>query len=170
MAVMTADDVVRALDALDAARVPIWLDGGWGVDALLGEQTRDHDDVDLVVGRADASRAATALAQLGYQPDASARPGLPARLVLRASRDRQVDLHPVLIDRHGHGWQSLGDRAWGWYDVAGLDGSGTVGGRPVRCVTAELQLRHRLGYPWRAVDEHDLGRLAERFDLPLPPA
>ena len=26
-----------------------WIDGGWGVDALLGEQTRPHSDLDLAV-------------------------------------------------------------------------------------------------------------------------
>lgn len=30
--------------------ITVWLsDGGWGVDALLGEQTRPHNDLDLVV-------------------------------------------------------------------------------------------------------------------------
>lgn len=24
-----------------------WLDGGWGVDALVGRQTREHRDVDI---------------------------------------------------------------------------------------------------------------------------
>jgi hypothetical protein len=27
----------------------IWLDGGWGVDALVGEQTREHEDLNLIV-------------------------------------------------------------------------------------------------------------------------
>lgn len=27
----------------------VWLDGGWGVDALLGRQTRPHDDMDIVI-------------------------------------------------------------------------------------------------------------------------
>ena len=33
---MTATDVVEVLDRLDAASLEAWLDGGWGVDALLG--------------------------------------------------------------------------------------------------------------------------------------
>jgi len=35
---MTAAEVVRLLDRLDALRLSAWLDGGWGVDALLLEQ------------------------------------------------------------------------------------------------------------------------------------
>jgi lincosamide nucleotidyltransferase A/C/D/E len=39
---MTAADVVEILGWLGAASVDVWLlDGGWGVDALVGEQTRN---------------------------------------------------------------------------------------------------------------------------------
>src|SRR5207247_10666750 len=46
---MSAADVLGVLAALDGRGIPAWLDGGWGIDALLGEQTRPHEDVDLVV-------------------------------------------------------------------------------------------------------------------------
>ena len=48
---MTADDVVEIVAWLQAAQVDIWLDGGWGVDALVGEQTRAHKDLDVIVSR-----------------------------------------------------------------------------------------------------------------------
>jgi lincosamide nucleotidyltransferase A/C/D/E len=38
-------------------RACAWLDGAWGVDALLGEKTWDHEDLDLVVARQDCSAA-----------------------------------------------------------------------------------------------------------------
>ena len=38
---MAAAEVWRVLDALSAEAVTVWLEGGWGVDALLGEVTRD---------------------------------------------------------------------------------------------------------------------------------
>jgi len=46
---MTADDVCGFLDLLDAQGIRIWLDGGWGVDACLGSQTRRHGDLDIVI-------------------------------------------------------------------------------------------------------------------------
>jgi lincosamide nucleotidyltransferase A/C/D/E len=49
------DEVVRLLDAFEAAKVKAWLDGGWGVDALLGRQRRTHDDLDLVVELKDVA-------------------------------------------------------------------------------------------------------------------
>lgn len=66
--------------------------GGWGVDALLGEQTRSHDDLDLVIARRDCSAAQDALAPLGSEHATDIEPGLPARLALRDSSDRRVDL------------------------------------------------------------------------------
>ena len=49
LGMMLADDVALVVTALAEAGVAAWLDGGWGVDALLGEQTREHDDLDLVM-------------------------------------------------------------------------------------------------------------------------
>jgi lincosamide nucleotidyltransferase A/C/D/E len=136
---------------------------------LLGEQTRDHDDLDLVVGRVDLDRCAAALADLGFRRDEGAWPGQPARLVLRDAAERQVDFHPLVFDERGHGWQQIGEDAWGFYPAGELDASGVVAGRKVRCIAAMLQLRHHLGYEWRDLDRRDLGLLAERFGLPLPP-
>lgn len=39
-------NVINLYQRLLDAGIPIWLDGGWGVDALLEEQTRIHDDLD----------------------------------------------------------------------------------------------------------------------------
>ena len=159
---MTAADVAEVLDALDAAGVEIWLDGGWGVDALLGEQTRPHDDLDLVVSRADLERVRAALPE--FEHDDTLEPGLPARFVLRDPRGRQIDLHPVEFDERG-GWQELPDGTRGLYPHEHLDATGTIGGRGVRCISAELQLRHHQGYEPTPRDEHDVAALVERFGL-----
>jgi lincosamide nucleotidyltransferase A/C/D/E len=150
------------LDAL--APLDPQLDGGWGVDALLGEQTRDHDDVDVVIARRDAHNVRDLLGRLGFAHDATAWPGLPARLVLRDSRGRQVDVHLIVRDTAGNGWQQLDDGTWGLYDANGLDAAGEIAGR-VRCISAELQLRHHRGYEWTDNDRADMTRLGERFGL-----
>ena len=46
---MQAADAVMVSGVFEAADVRAWVEGGWGVDALMGRQTRDHDDVDLAV-------------------------------------------------------------------------------------------------------------------------
>jgi lincosamide nucleotidyltransferase A/C/D/E len=166
---MTASDVVAVLDRLERARIGVWLDGGWGVDALVGRETRSHDDLDLVVAQPDLPEARAALAELGFEHDPAIEPGLPARLVLIAAGGRRVDLHPVLFDERGNGWQPLGGDAYGVYPAEGLMGRGEVDGRPVQCLTPELQLRHHLGYHPDTNDRHDLRLLAEHFHVALPP-
>lgn len=46
---MEASEAARLAAALEDAGIAIWLDGGWGVDALVEGQTREHDDLDFVV-------------------------------------------------------------------------------------------------------------------------
>ncbi len=33
---LTAEHLVEVLDLFDDAGIPVWLEGGWGVDALIG--------------------------------------------------------------------------------------------------------------------------------------
>ena len=160
---------LAALDCLEDQAITTWIDGGWGIDALLGEQTRPHDDLDLVVEQGSLVAAQSALRALGYRHDSTIEPGLPARLVLRDSERRQIDFHPVVLDADGNGWQLLGDGTWCSYPSEGLTGRGLIGGRSVRCLTPELQLRHHLGYAPGDNDRHDLRLLAEKFGLRQPP-
>ena len=166
---ITGSDVLEVIDRLEAAAIDFWLDGGWGIDALLGSQTREHDDLDLVVRRQQCDLAVRTLAALGFAHDAEEKPGLPSRVVLRDGRGRRVDLHPVVFDEHGNGWQPLSDLAWGAYPAGDLNASGEVDGKEVPCISAELQLRHHLGYDWDEHDAHDMKLLASRFRLALPP-
>ena len=50
------EHVLEVVQALERAHLAVWIDGGWGVDAVLGTQTRDHHDVDLVVELSARSR------------------------------------------------------------------------------------------------------------------
>ena len=45
----TGQDVIRIIRFLEESGVPVWLDGGWAIDALLARETRAHEDVDLIV-------------------------------------------------------------------------------------------------------------------------
>jgi lincosamide nucleotidyltransferase A/C/D/E len=168
---MDGEDVVEVLDCLESADISAWLDGGWGVDALVARQTRPHTDLDLAIAREDLPRAELALAALGFGHDPAIEPGLPARFVCVDHRGRQVDFHPLVFDSAGNGWQQLSDtgRAWGCYEAEQLRATGSIRGRTVRCLSAELQLRFRRGYEWGDRDEHDVRLLTQEFDLPAPP-
>ena len=49
---MTSTDVLD-YTRLENLGINIWIDGGWSVDALLGEQTRHHEDLDIVIQQKD---------------------------------------------------------------------------------------------------------------------
>lgn len=62
------EEVLRVCAALDEEHIPYWVAGGWGLDALVGCQTRRHRDLDLVVHpfHEYLPKAATLLTSLGY--------------------------------------------------------------------------------------------------------
>jgi lincosamide nucleotidyltransferase A/C/D/E len=149
---MSADDVVTIADRLEAAGLSVWLDGGWGVDALAGEQTRRHDDLDLVVLLDEVPAVERNLAELGYERAG----GGPPMSIESVDRDgRQVDIHPIApdgayVNRNGSIWH---------YRLDGLMGTGSVAGRRVRCLTVDLQLESHGGYELDAEDLHDVSLL-----------
>lgn len=144
----------------------MWVDGGWGVDALVGRQTRHHDDLDLALPLVDVDRTLLVLAVEGYPV---VDDELPTRVDLRADDDRRVDLHPLVFDTDGNGLQQLQDGSFGTYSADGLRGEGRIAGRRVCCLTPNLQMRFHCGYTPDDNDRHDVRLLAERFGLPLPP-
>jgi len=161
---VTADDVVGALDRLDAAGLWYCVEGGWGVDALLGEQTRPHDDLDLAVRFEDVEAVCAAFPELG-RDDAE----WPSSFVLSDEGGRKLDCHPLELDADGDGWQpSRHGDAYRW-PAGHLDARGSIGGRDVRCIDAELQLRWHRYEGLDDVDWEDMRRLCDRFRLPVPP-
>jgi lincosamide nucleotidyltransferase A/C/D/E len=165
-AVISARDAIAIIGAIEAAGIRCWVDGGWGVDALLGAEQRPHDDIDLVVPLAEADAVLAALDPHGFRCHLDER---PTRLVARDGAGHQVDLHTVTFDHDGTAWQ----------DGAGPDGgpcpypaegftAGTIEGRAVGCLSAELQLAHHRRYEPGPVDLADMARLCARFSLPWP--
>ena len=162
---MDAQSVLSVVATLEHAGVRVWLDGGWGVDALVGEQTRDHDDLDCVIALSDAPIARDALAVLGF---AVGLDELPTRFVMRDRSDRRVDFHTVTFDATGGATQQLQDGRLAPYPAEGFSGSGQMAGVRVACLTATVQLLHHLGYDPDEKDHHDMRLLADRFDIDLP--
>jgi lincosamide nucleotidyltransferase A/C/D/E len=164
---MEAAEVVRVVVQLETAGVAVWLDGGWGVDALLEEQVREHDDLDLVVALADLPALLGVAGRSGYEHAAGAVPG---SIVLVDARGRQVDVHPVVLDDARGGGVYVMDDGREWvYPCQGFDGRGRVAGRPVRCLSPEVQVLVHDGYELTAKDYRELDLLHERFGVDVPP-
>lgn len=163
---MSADAVVEVLAMLEKASVQIWLDGGWGVDALLGEQTRDHTDLDVILSLTDVPRLQEVLHPIGFEVKAG---GSAAHFILADEQGREIDVHPIEFDQRGYGSFELPDgRRWP-FPPAAFAGQGRVGGLQVRCLSADAQVQcHGQGYQPTEKDLRDMERLQERFGVVLP--
>jgi [ribosomal protein S5]-alanine N-acetyltransferase len=100
---MAEEDVLRVLASVSDQNVPVWVAGGWGIDALLGEQTRTHADLDLAYRIEDEPLLFDALGQLGYRIVLDYR---PSRIAVADDAGHEVDLHPVRFDAQGFGVQT----------------------------------------------------------------
>jgi lincosamide nucleotidyltransferase A/C/D/E len=165
---MEAADVVEIIKMLDEASVVVWLDGGWAVDAVLKEQTRSHDDLDIVLSSTDVQDLLAALEPKGF---AVINGELHSSFVLADATDRRIDAHVVTFDDDRNGiFQMPAGGEW-IFPAAGFDGVGTVGGEGVRCLTPEVQMQcHANGYEWTATDLQDMRALRDRFGVELPEA
>ena len=89
---MSGSDVVSLLRLLAEHRIEVWVDGGWGVDALLGEQTRPHSDVDIAIRHEDVPRLRALLEARGYE-DVPRDDTRDCNFVLGDGHGREVDVH-----------------------------------------------------------------------------
>jgi lincosamide nucleotidyltransferase A/C/D/E len=166
---MTAASAVHLLSALGDSGVDACVGGGWGVDALLEAQTREHADLDLWLAAADIEPLFVAAARIGLDRILPWPGDRPWNFVLHDGGRLRLDLHcyePISGGQLHYGACSSGDV----FPAAALAGQGTIGERRVRCEAPEWAVRWHTGYPPRAVDWHDVLLLCERFALPLPDA
>jgi lincosamide nucleotidyltransferase A/C/D/E len=64
---MSGDVVVQLMQLFDQNGIDVVVDGGWGVEALLGEQTRSHKDLDIAVQHKDVPKLRELLEARGYK-------------------------------------------------------------------------------------------------------
>ena len=162
---LNSTDVLLVVRALEYSGIGVWLDGGWGIDALVCDQTRIHDDVDIVIALDHWGRALNSLMQLGFGVQVDER---PTRVVLEDTRRPSVDLHTVTFDTTGAATQVLQDGASCPYPREGFSGVGTVAGCRVRCLSEAVQVLHHLGYEPDDKDVHDMHVIHARFGIDVP--
>lgn len=135
------------------------------MDALLGTETRPHDDLDLAVARADIDRLEASLSEFRRIAE---RDEWPASFVVADARGRQIDIHPLRLDEHGNGWQEQQNGKEVLWSREAFAGRGRIKDHEVRCTSAEFEIRsHR--YPGHDdVDRRDMELLSERFGFERP--
>jgi lincosamide nucleotidyltransferase A/C/D/E len=163
---MTAPALVELLRLFESAGISVWLDGGWGVDALLGEQTRRHKDVDIIPRVADVPKLQALLAERGF----AFKEGTPPHSFVLANGDGlEVDVHAVRFDEDGNGVYRMQNGEDWIYPAEGFGGRGVVAGMTVRCLSPTVQvLCHAYGYTPVEKDFRDMELLQERFGVELP--
>ncbi len=164
---MTSRDVTEFYRRMDLLGIEIWIDGGWGVDALLGKQTRKHADLDIVLRETDRGPVIDFLRERSFRemPREDSRPW---NFVMGNGDGKEVDFHVIVLDDEGNGLYGPPEAAEGMYPADALQGRGTVDGLPVRCLSPEFQMRSHSGYELNDMDVKDVTALADKFGLNLP--
>jgi hypothetical protein len=84
--------VLREVDRfLRAARIRYWLRGGWALDFVLGEITREHGDIDLVTWKRHEGRLRGAFQDHGFV--------VTPRSASVDFRKRGIDVNVLFIER-----------------------------------------------------------------------
>jgi lincosamide nucleotidyltransferase A/C/D/E len=165
--IMSPDTLVEIIDLLEGESIDVWIDGGWGVDALLEKQTRPHRDVDIIVRVMDVPLLQSLLEERGF----TIKEGMPPNsFVLSDDTGLEVDVHAVRFDEEGNGIYRMQDGDDWTYPREGFLGKGKVSGREVKCLSAPIQvLCHAQGYAPVQKDFDDMKKLEEKFGVALPP-
>ena len=163
---MRTSEVLAVLRLLDEAGVPAWIGGGWCVEALARGSRRPHRDLDLVISTEHEDRALRAFENAGYgiRVRQAVCPWIPVRLWLQDRSRRFVDLKPGAFpfsQAAPPGAERLLEQIA--IDPAVAFATGVLGGRPVPCLSAEVQLAAYNGFPQRDIHRQDAARLREHL-------
>ena len=156
------EDAIEIISYAVDNGIDIWLDGGWGVDALLGTQTRVHNDIDLFVEKINSKKFIDIIKEKGFSEIEEAYT-TASHTVWKDTKGRIIDLHIFEFNEQGN-LVFEGETYSG--DV--FSGIGKISNKVVKCISAENQILFHLGYEHDENDVHDVRLLCERFNIPIP--
>ena len=158
---MTSDTVLYIYNRFKESGITVWIDGGWGVDALLGEQTREHADLDIAVHRKDNGQLRQLLESDGYKEEPR-YDSSEFMYVMQNNAGEIVDIHVFEYDENGKNTYGIG------YPFGSLTGTGVIGGQEVNCIDPQWQFKFKTGYEPKEKDIHDVCALSKKFGFELP--
>lgn len=175
---VNAEDVISIYKLLSSNGIRVWLTGGWGIDALLGEQTRPHKDLDVIMLLEDVLRLNELFEGQGYSLKeiwsenhwvmGADGQKIATAFVLRDSDGREFDAHAMRLDDQGNGvpaWDVDENFIFTRQDLAGV---GMIAGFAVQCISPESQMLCHMGYELPDKQLLDLALLGEKFGLEIP--
>lgn len=163
---MTSDKVLDLYEWFQSNDITVWIDGGWCVDALLGVQTRKHDDLDIAVSRANNQKLRELLENNGYKEE-KRDDSCEYNYVMKNEHGQLIDIH--VFEYNGRGENTYGVP----YPFGSLTGEGKIENQSVNCVSPKWMFKFKLwandtSYEIREKDVIDAQALSERFGYKLP--
>jgi lincosamide nucleotidyltransferase A/C/D/E len=158
---MKAERVLEFLQLCKENGIDLIIDGGWGVDALLGVQTREHSDLDIAISHRDVPILRNLLKKKGFEeiPRDDSR---DCNFVLGDPAGNQIDVHSYLFDEQGNNIFGVP------YLPVHFTGRGIINGQSVNCISAEWLIKFHTGYTLDENDYLDTLALCHAFQIPLP--
>ncbi len=158
---MTADDAVSIIRLFEDNSINLVIDGGWGVDALLGEQTREHSDLDIVIKDDDVPLIRDLLEERGYV-DVIRGDTSFYNFVMGDDEGHAIDIHTYTFDEQGNNVYGLD------YLPDMLTGHGSIASHPVKCIPPDWMVKFHSGYELDENDFHDVRFLCKRYGIKMP--
>jgi lincosamide nucleotidyltransferase A/C/D/E len=158
---MKAESVIEFLQLCNDKNIDVTIDGGWCVDALLGTETREHNDLDIAIPHKEVARLRELLEEKGYV-DIPRDDTRDCNFVLG-------DMAGNLIDVHTYSFDDNGNNIFGVpYLPEHFTGLGIINGHAVKCISAEWLIKFHTGYELDENDFRDISALCKAFNFPLP--
>ena len=147
--------------AIDA-EIKAFLDGGWGVDALLGYQTRVHNDIDIFVEKNDYQNFIQIMKDNNFY-EIKMEYTTSNHTVWEDMKKRIIDLHCFeYTDDNGILYEGV------CFPSEIFSGKGRIEDIEVSCIEPYSQVMFHLGYEFDENDIHDVKLLCETFHLEIP--
>ncbi len=163
---MEEKDVINLYYKLKNLDIKIWIDGGWGVDALLGKQTRFHKDLDIAIQQKDITAFRKLLEVQGYN-EIKLDIARPHNFVLADDYNYEIDVHVIVLNDKGDGIYGPVENGE-VYPAASLTGKGKIGNREVNCISPEYVVKFHSGYDLKKKDCKDVLAVCREFGLEIP--
>jgi lincosamide nucleotidyltransferase A/C/D/E len=155
-------DAIEIITFAEENGITIWVDGGWGVDALLEEETRAHNDIDLFVEKSNSKKFIDILKEKDFAEITEAYT-TTSHTVWKDAKGRVIDLHIFEFNEQEY-IVFEGET----FPPGVFSGTGKIGDKVVKCTDAKSQVLFHLGYEHDENDVHDVRLLCERFNIPIP--
>lgn len=155
-------DAIEIIYLFQSKGIGIYLDGGWGIDALVGFESRAHNDIDIFIEQQNKDYAVKLLMNHRYSEKVMEYTTLD-HTVWQDDKERIIDLHIFSLN-------SKDDFVFegATYPKEVLSGKGRIGGLEVDCITPEWQIIFHSGYELDDNDIKDVLLLCNRFNIGVP--